>query len=179
MLPRYIPENLLKTTRLELESNKKVLPFRYLQKITRTRTQNKLWAGCQFCGISETIHISSLASTLPCIYQVGTLHNVVNHSDYIHEFQISLYILVLRLWFQMSLGFSYHCSHQPWQTWVSIFLTQLLTWDGIKHWSIYTQDTPSLLNCTYPMHWMEAWSLSAWIHFFHWEIAECTYSLHR
>ena len=116
-LPHCIPENLLKTTRLELESSKKVLPFRYLQKITRTRTQNKLWAGCQFCGISETIHISSWASTLPCIYQVGTLHNVVNHSDYIHEFQISLYIHVLvpRLWFQMSLGFSYHCSHQPWQ----------------------------------------------------------------
>ena len=35
-----LPENLLKTTRLELESSKKVLPFRYLQKITRTRTQN-------------------------------------------------------------------------------------------------------------------------------------------
>ena len=114
--------------------------------------------------------------------RVGIPHNVVNHSDYIHEFQISLYILVPRLWFQRSLGFSYHCSHQPWQTWVSIFLTQLLTWDGIKYWSIYTQDTPSLLtqfNCTYPMHWMEAWSLSAWIHFFHWEIAECTYSLYR
>ena len=62
MLPHCIPENLLKTTRLELESSKKVLPFRYLQKITRTRTQNKLWAGCQFCGISETIHISSWAS---------------------------------------------------------------------------------------------------------------------
>ena len=35
-----LPENLLKTTRLELESSKKVLPFRYLQKITRTRTQH-------------------------------------------------------------------------------------------------------------------------------------------
>ena len=35
------------------------------------------------------------------------------------------------------------------------------------------------LRSTYTMHCIEAWSLSAWMHFFHWETAECTYSLQK